>query len=232
MDEQDTKEQHRERRTLPIPAQAGDWGSVDLTSAIESCISDDSRDGFLDEVETWAAVINELPVFDESEIRIKLNELDIEAMNPRSLPIVDTDRIVELYFRAIRYRDTLADLTNLVQPHHDTLEGAMKSLRDTARLQAVGTDKDKDSKATATIRPLTVQSVRVRRLLNAIKEKKETADYIRRCLEKVVDERRNDAYINHRIFQHGSAVASQEGPPEPINDDEEGFNVPREYRKR
>jgi hypothetical protein len=141
-----------------------DWQQEALPDSVREKISGETREGFLTAMDEWCDYLAELPPYDESAIREKLDEIEIQM--PASPTYKDA---LVAHYRLSRQMHEVTRIKNLVKPHFEGLDTAFENLLETGQAIAAGTNKEQRvGNATAMVRRFAIYRIRTKNLLDYI----------------------------------------------------------------
>jgi hypothetical protein len=180
------------------------WDITDLDYEISERFKGPTMDSYRRDYQDYVRAIKSLPAYDPIAIREEIANWDL------SVPSSDEfhyDVIKETYSRMVAYRNRLTYLHDLVNPHYELINDAVKNLKALAFKLTTGTLRDKESTATNLVLPLAKALPEIVRLKTNLEAVSRNIEFATLQMDRLMKERQSLAKINQGYVSEGMGQA-------------------------
>lgn len=149
---------------------------------------------------------NKLSKLDIEKIRKEVDEWDFKIDKDET----DMDIISATYVRFTEYNQRIVNLTDKVDIHNEILDFIIKSVKDISAGLTKGTAKEKDSKSSIILLPLSLEFTKIKSLLNYLKSTKESIQFTSNQLARILREKEVANKTNPSFYKSGQSSIYQE----------------------
>jgi hypothetical protein len=176
------------------------WDIADLDYEITERFKGPTMESYRKDYKDYVQAIKSLPAYNADAIREEIGYWDL------SVPSIDDfhyESIQEVYSRIVAYRNRLTYLLDLVNPHYELINDAIKNLKALAFKLSTGTLKDKESTATNLVVPLAKSLHDVSRIKSSLEAVHRNIDFTAFQIGRLLTERQSLSKINQGHVSEG-----------------------------